>query len=188
MIALSQIFAQQPRNSPNSLSIPYCQKAPRNAELTDLFQCQFQGSKKQDFVGGVKVGDPGTFPFGRDAAVQPLGSCHANLGGPIADGQQLVNIAQTPNAPVPAGKVVPPAAANVPSPTNTAPPENSPTPPAPAGNSSPNTPPTGKEADGRTAQQLNAKFSTLTADSQCNGKKKKINSSNQLLILICNRR
>jgi hypothetical protein len=169
MIALSQIFAQQPRNSPNSVSIPYCQKAPRHTELTGLFQCQFQGSNKQVFVGGVQVGGPGTIPFGRNAPVQPPGSCPANPGGPIPDGQQLVNIIQTPNAPVPAssggnGNTPPAPSPSGPSPANVEPPKKSPAPPAP----SPNAPPAGKAADGRAAQQLNAKFATLTPESQCN--------------------
>ena len=40
LIALSQVFAQQPRNAPDSLSVLYCQQAPKNAELNGLFQCQ----------------------------------------------------------------------------------------------------------------------------------------------------
>jgi len=190
MIALSQIFAQQPRNSPNSVSIPYCQKAPRHAELAGLFQCQFQGSNKETFVGDKKVGEPGTIPLGKNTKVQPPGSCPAHPGGPIPDGQQLVNFVQTPNAPTPAGKAAPPAATNdppAPSPSNKAFPKNSPTPPASSDNSSPNASPSGKEADGRAAQQLNAKFLTLTASSPCNGKKKKTIFPNQLLTLICNR-
>jgi len=96
MIRLTQIFAQQARNSPNSLAVPYCQKAPRNAELQGLFQCQFQGSNQQSFVGGLKVGDNGTIPFGMTQPVNPLGSCLAHPQGPIADGSQLVDQVQDP--------------------------------------------------------------------------------------------
>jgi len=158
MITLSQIFAQQPRNSPNSVSIPYCQKAPRHTELTGLFQCQFQGVNKQVFVGGVQVGGQGTIPFGKNAPVQPPGSCPANPGGPIPDGQQLVDTVQTPNVATP-----PKSGGKTPAATSNPGPKNSPAPPAPANNA----PPAGKDADGRAAQQLNAKFATLTPESQC---------------------
>ncbi|CDO68191.1 hypothetical protein BN946_scf184938.g43 [Trametes cinnabarina] len=98
MIRLAQIFAQQPRNSPTSQAVPYCQKAPKNAELQGLFQCQFQGASQDTFVGGLKVGSPGTIPFGLSAPVSPPGSCPANPSGPIPDGQQLVDITQQPKA------------------------------------------------------------------------------------------
>ena len=167
MIALSQIFAQQPRNSPNSVSIPYCQKAPKNGELTGLFQCQFQGSKKDVFVGNVQAGGPGTIPFGKNALVQPPGSCPANPGGPIADGQQLVDTVQTPNVPGNGdGNQASPAPAPSPPPT---PGKKSPS-PAPAQN--PNAPPAGKAADGKAAQQQNAEFATLTPQSECNSKQR----------------
>ena len=38
MIKFAQIFAQQPRNSPDSTQVPYCQQAPQNSELNGLFQ------------------------------------------------------------------------------------------------------------------------------------------------------
>jgi len=98
MIKLAQIFAQQPRNTPNSLSVPYCQKAPKNAQLNGLFQCQFAGADPVNFVGGVKVGGEGTIPFGQNAPLNPAGSCPANPQGPIADGTQLVTITQNPGA------------------------------------------------------------------------------------------
>ncbi|KAH8094935.1 hypothetical protein BXZ70DRAFT_991890 [Cristinia sonorae] len=98
MIRLAQIFAQQPRNTPNSVSVPYCQAPPRNPELNGLFQCQFAGANKQTFVNGVKAGGPGTIPFGRKSPVSPAGSCPAHPQGPIPDGQQLVNLARNPRA------------------------------------------------------------------------------------------
>jgi len=51
MIRLTQIFVQQPRNSPDSLSVQYCQQAPKNAELNGLFQCQFQGATWHSLSG-----------------------------------------------------------------------------------------------------------------------------------------
>jgi hypothetical protein len=91
MIRLTQIFRQQPRNAPDSLSVLYCQNAPRNQELAGLFQCQFQGVNDNVFTGQVALGAPGTIPFGQ-GALSPPGSCPANPGGKIADGTQLVNL------------------------------------------------------------------------------------------------
>jgi hypothetical protein len=120
MIDLARIFCQQPRNSvsphpayqmhffftkpkkiivqPNSVSIPYCQQPPKNAELNGLFQCQFVGSKSSVFVGNLAVGAPGTIPFGKNAPLSPPGSCPAHPQGPIADGTQLSDIVTTPFA------------------------------------------------------------------------------------------
>ncbi|KIJ65151.1 hypothetical protein HYDPIDRAFT_89084 [Hydnomerulius pinastri MD-312] len=95
-IKFAQIFAQQPRNSPTSQSVPYCQSAPRNAELNGLYQCQFQGDDPKTFVGGIAVGGNGTIPFGMSAPLSPAGSCPANPSGPIADGTQLVDLTQNP--------------------------------------------------------------------------------------------
>ncbi|KAF4593041.1 hypothetical protein EYR38_008750 [Pleurotus pulmonarius] len=96
MIRLAQIFAQQPRNTPTSLSVQYCQQAPKNAELNGLFQCQFAGANPTTFVGGVAVGQQGTIPFGLSAPLNPAGSCPANPNGPVPDGQQLADIVQSP--------------------------------------------------------------------------------------------
>ncbi|KIM31233.1 hypothetical protein M408DRAFT_327494 [Serendipita vermifera MAFF 305830] len=93
MIRLTQIFRQQPRNAPDSLSVLYCQQAPRNSQLDGLFQCQFQGVNDNVFTGQVALGAPGTIPFGKNSALSPPGSCPANPGGKIADGTQLVAIA-----------------------------------------------------------------------------------------------
>ncbi|TFY79671.1 hypothetical protein EWM64_g4334, partial [Hericium alpestre] len=83
-------FSQQPRNSPTSEKVLYCNKAPKNQELQGTFQCQFQGTKAT-FVGGLQPGAAGTVPFGQKT-VNPAGSCPLNPGGPIPDGQQLSDI------------------------------------------------------------------------------------------------
>lgn len=75
--------------------MPYCQSAPRNAELNGLFQCQFASTNKETFVSSpsnLKIGDAGTIPFGLSAPLNPAGSCPANPSGPVPDGQQLVQI------------------------------------------------------------------------------------------------
>ncbi|KIK09012.1 hypothetical protein K443DRAFT_672054 [Laccaria amethystina LaAM-08-1] len=173
MITLTQIFTQQPRNTPNSVAVPYCQQAPRNAELSGLFQCQFQGANQKVFVGGVAVGGAGTIPFGLNAPLNPLGSCPANPAGPIADGTQLVDLTQNPGAEnKPTTGNTPPSPANpAPSSANPAPsPAKTQTPvadapPAPA-------PPAGgaggfKLQNGQDAQALNKKFAGLTSSSSC---------------------
>ncbi|PPQ90738.1 hypothetical protein CVT25_010126 [Psilocybe cyanescens] len=165
MVTLAQIFAQQPRNSPNSVAIPYCQTAPKNAELAGLFQCQFAGSNQKLFVGNVAVGGAGTIPLGLSAPLNPAGSCPANPAGPIADGTQLVDLTTNPRA---GGSAPPPAATTIvapPAKTTAAPAKTTvATPPA-------STPATGggdfKLANGKAAQALNAKFLSLTADSPC---------------------
>jgi len=96
MIKLTQIFVQQPRNSPNSVAIPYCQKEARNSEIQGLFQCQFKGSNQEKFANGQSIGGTGTIPFGLKAQLSPLGSCKANPGGPVDDGQQLVKLVSDP--------------------------------------------------------------------------------------------
>ncbi|PVF91887.1 hypothetical protein CPB86DRAFT_269405, partial [Serendipita vermifera] len=96
MIRLTQLFVQQPRNSPNSQSVLYCQQAPRNQELAGLFQCQFQGVNDNVFTGGVAAGSPGTIPFGRSSAPSPPGSCPAHPQGKVPDGQQLNTIVSDP--------------------------------------------------------------------------------------------
>ncbi|KAF8720439.1 hypothetical protein AX14_010958 [Amanita brunnescens Koide BX004] len=98
MIRLTQIFVQQPRNSPNSIGVPYCDTAPRNSELNGYFQCQFQGSNLTTFSNGQAAGGPGTLPFGH-TKLDPPGSCPANPSGPIADGTQLIDITQNPGPP-----------------------------------------------------------------------------------------
>jgi hypothetical protein len=95
MIRLTKLFAQQPRNTPTSLSTPYCQQAPKNAELNGLFQCQFQGANAKTFVGNLAVGAPGTIPFGLKQ-LNPAGSCPAHPQGPIADGTQLNALVSDP--------------------------------------------------------------------------------------------
>jgi hypothetical protein len=125
MISLAQIFCQQPRNSvrhvfqacgkrcaltyptfvrfvncqPNSLSVPYCQQKPRNAELNGLFQCQFDGVDPKKFADGSALGAPGTIPLGQNGPLNPPGSCPANPSGPVPAGQQLTDIVNSPGAP-----------------------------------------------------------------------------------------
>lgn len=148
--------------------MPYCQKAPRNAELGGLFQCQFQGANQKVFVGGVAVGGAGTIPFGRNAPLSPLGSCPANPAGPIADGTQLVDLTQNPGAGNKAATGNTPAATTqpAPSPAKTQTPVAD-APPAPA-------PPAGgaggfKLQNGQDAQALNKQFAGLTSSSSCTG-------------------
>ncbi|KAM6496957.1 proline-rich protein [Amanita muscaria] len=159
VIALTQIFAQQPRNTPTSLSVPYCQKAPRNAELDGLFQCQFAGANPKVFVGGVAVGGQGTIPFGHNAPLSPPGSCPANPNGPVPDGQQLVDITQNPGTGSQTGP-------------NMTTPTPAPSPPAPSPSPSPSSNTDSTSGDfhlqnGKDAQKLNAEFATLTANSPC---------------------
>ncbi|KAH8979164.1 proline-rich protein [Lactarius hatsudake] len=148
MIKFAQIFAQQPRNTPNSVSVEYCQKAPRNAELNGLFQCQFQGADPVNFTNGLKAGDAGTIPFGQTAVLNPAGSCPAHTSGPIADGTQLADQVSSPGVPSGSGS------------NNNAPPAPSPTSPKAAAKGF-------AVLNGQDAQALNEKFKTLTADSSC---------------------
>ncbi|KAI5120306.1 hypothetical protein M0805_005810 [Coniferiporia weirii] len=181
MISFTQIFAQQPRNSPNSVSVPYCQQAPRNAELNGLFQCQFAGVNKQVFVGNVDVGAEGTIPFGLSAPVNPAGSCPANPGGPIADGTQLTDITSNPGvgssssdrkpgSTAPSSVAAPPTASTAPAAASgfpaaaAPPPAASPTSPASSSGSSSSS---FALQNGLAAQKLNAQFAELSASSAC---------------------
>ncbi|KAI0365190.1 hypothetical protein BV20DRAFT_954831 [Pilatotrama ljubarskyi] len=185
MIKFAQIFAQQPRNTPTSQAVPYCQKAPKNAELNGLFQCQFQGANQQTFVGGLAVGAEGTIPFGHDAPLSPLGSCPANPDGPIADGSQLSDLTQDPGLQNISGSsssgssgsssgsgnnaasatTAAAATSTVAAATSTAAaPPASTTAAASSGSSSGSF----QLQNAKDAQALNAKFATLTADSSCN--------------------
>ncbi|KAG5349666.1 hypothetical protein C0989_002470 [Termitomyces sp. Mn162] len=102
MIRLTQIFVQQPRNAPDSLQVPYCQVAPKNAELEGLFHCQFSSSDFTKFSGD----QTGNVPLGL-SAVNPPGSCPAKPDGPVPDGVQLNTLVTNPvangNAPGAAG-------------------------------------------------------------------------------------
>ncbi|PSR76005.1 hypothetical protein PHLCEN_2v8746 [Hermanssonia centrifuga] len=197
MIKFAQIFAQQPRNSPTSQAVPYCQTAPTNAELNGLFQCQFQSADEQTFVGGLKVGSPGTIPFGQSTPLNPAGSCPANPSGPIADGSQLVSITQDPGvgsssggsaataAPVAtataaASSAAPPASTSAANNSSDDPndcdggdvdDEASASAPLAASATAAAAPATSSSVDhlknGRDAQTRNAKEALLTADSSC---------------------
>jgi len=165
MIRLAQLFVQQPRNAPDSLQVPYCQKAPKNAELNGLFHCQFAGSKFPQFSGD----QTGNIPLGV-SAVNPPGSCPAKPDGPVPDGVQLNTLVQEPvanggAAPAPASS---PAASPAPASSNNAG-------GAAAGASSvaPNTlAASGAKPftlqNGKDAKALNAKFASLTPNSPCN--------------------
>jgi hypothetical protein len=146
MIRLTQIFMQQPRNSPNSVGMPYCDTAPKNKELVGYFQCQFQGSNLSKFSNGQAAGGPGTLPFGH-TALNPTGSCPANPKGPIPDGQQLVDITQNPGPPS-TGKTTP-GSLIVTSPAVSL-----------ADTSF-------HLSNGQAAQKQNAEFASLTPDSGC---------------------
>ncbi|KAF9499644.1 hypothetical protein BDN71DRAFT_1441801 [Pleurotus eryngii] len=187
MIRLAQIFAQQPRNTPTSLSVQYCQQAPKNAELNGLFQCQFAGANPTTFVGGVAVGQQGTIPFDLSAPLSPAGSCPANPNGPVPDGQQLADIAQSPgnvgsgnagnngtnggngNASGNNGSANGNNGENTgndsdngdnAAATSSAPPDAAPTATASTGGDF-------KVKNGQDAQAQNAQFASLTADSPC---------------------
>ncbi|KAI0063266.1 hypothetical protein BV25DRAFT_1824301 [Artomyces pyxidatus] len=91
MIRLAQLFVQQPRNAPDSLQVPYCQTAPKNAELNGLFHCQFASSDFTKFSGD----QTGNLPLGV-SAVTPPGSCPAKTDGPVPDGVQLNTLVTSP--------------------------------------------------------------------------------------------
>ncbi|KAF8889440.1 hypothetical protein CPB84DRAFT_1683958 [Gymnopilus junonius] len=93
MIRLAQIFVQQPRNSPDSAQIPYCQVPPKNAELDGLFHCQFSGSDFTKFSGD----QTGNVPLGL-TSLNPAGSCPAHPDGPVPDSVQLNTLVQNPIA------------------------------------------------------------------------------------------
>lgn len=196
MIRLAEIFIQQPRNTPSSQSVPYCQQPTRNSELSGLFQCQFAGADPQTFVGGIALGMPGTMPFGASNPLSPLGACQANPSGPIPDGQQLVDITEDPGTLGDSVKIPPTSTSmsmpmsmpsGVPSmsmpsdmnmPAMSMPmsmPSSVPSMSMPA--SSPASMPTPSVSNsqpgsfqlqnGKDAQMLNAMFSTLTPNSSC---------------------
>ncbi|KAJ6607517.1 hypothetical protein B0H10DRAFT_2166790 [Mycena sp. CBHHK59/15] len=179
MIKLTQIFVQQPRNTPNSVSVPYCQTAPASPLLSGLFQCQFQGASATTFVGGLSVGAPGTVPFGLKT-LSPLGSCKAHPSGPIADGTQLVDLTQDPGVSssdsnstngIAASSVASAApetttSASVVSPPAATPAITASSVAAAASTSAAST--LGFQLqNGQAAQKLNAQFQTLTINSSC---------------------
>ena len=178
---------------PNSLSIPYCQQKPRNAELNGLFQCQFQGVNPNKFADGSTAGAPGTIPLGLKASVNPPGSCPANPSGPVPAGQQLDDIVNSPGVPGGSGagngttqnssaassasvsdtlatsssasvSATQVTQSSVASGANT---PASPTPRAVANSSASGS--DFKAQNGKDAQALNQKFQSLTADSSCTG-------------------
>ncbi|KAF9077975.1 hypothetical protein BDP27DRAFT_1207573 [Rhodocollybia butyracea] len=181
MISLAQIFVQQPRNSPNSVAVPYCDTAPQNSELNGFFQCQFQGSNQKTFVGGVAVGGANTIPFGQTTPLSPAGSCPANPSGPVADGVQLNTLVTSPGTPssgsastgsaassVAAASPASSAAATAPSSATTSSTSDNTGSSAAAGSSTSSTSSSGFAlSNGQAAQALNAQFASLTASSPC---------------------
>ncbi|KAG6891213.1 hypothetical protein C0995_008465 [Termitomyces sp. Mi166 len=173
MIRLTQIFVQQPRNTPTSQSVPYCQQAPRNAELDRLFQCQFAGVDPSVFVGGLAVGQSGTVPFGITAPINPAGSCPAHTSGPIADGSQLIDIIQGSGmnstsigstSPSVTTTTVSTSKSSSTASTSTAPSNT----PSGSSSTSSNSSAGGFQLqNGKDAQVLNTQFATLTTDSHC---------------------
>ncbi|KAF8900092.1 hypothetical protein CPB85DRAFT_1439692 [Mucidula mucida] len=167
MIRLAQLFVQQPRNAPDSLQVPYCQTAPKNAELNGLFHCH------GDQTGNVPLGL---------TEVNPAGSCPAKTDGPVPDGVQLNTLVDDPGA----GAASSGTASNGNGTDNT--PVDNTGSGAAAGNgsvgdntsstvtdsTSPATSTSTSTSSSGFAQQngldaiaLNQKFSTLTADSAC---------------------
>ncbi len=150
-----------------------------------MFQCQFQGANQKTFVGGLALGAAGTIPFGHTEALNPLGSCAANPDGPIADGTQLTDITQDPglknvsgssSAPSKSSASKPqktssaPAAASTTEATATTSTEVSAAPPAETSSASSSSSSSNFQLQNALdAQELNAQFQTLTADSSCSG-------------------
>jgi len=173
MIQLAQVFAQQPRNSPNSLSVPYCQQAPKNEELNGLFQCQFDGVNPNTFVGNLQVGAPGTIPFGLSSPVSPPKSCPANPQGGVADGTQLVDSTQNPSTgPTDTSGAPPsPTPSSVSSGTSASGDDSNDTPTSTVQMaSSPSSTATSggfQQQNKLDAQKLNQQFTSLTLDSSC---------------------
>jgi len=175
MIRLTQIFTQQPRNSPNSVSVVYCDKAPQNAELNGLFQCQFQGVNDNLFTNGNTPGQAGTIPFGLSSPVSPPGSCPAHPDGKVPDGQQLVDLVQSPGTPSSNSggnnqapvQAAPPAASSDDSNQDAPSTSQAAAAPPPAA-TTPASTGSGFQADnGRQAQQQNQEFASLTTSSPC---------------------
>ncbi|KAI5118735.1 hypothetical protein M0805_000064 [Coniferiporia weirii] len=175
MIRLAQIFVQQPRNAPDSLQVPYCQTAPKNAELDGLFHCQFAGSDFTKFSGD----QTGNLPLGL-SAVSPPGSCPAKTDGPVPDGVQLNTLVQSPGTPEGGDAAAAPPAAGAGSAASPAAPSpassteavgtSSPAPAAAAASAVAAAPAGAKPftlQNGLDAQKGNAQAATLTASSPC---------------------
>ncbi|KAG6906390.1 hypothetical protein DXG01_014156 [Tephrocybe rancida] len=166
MIRLAQLFVQQPRNAPDSLQVPYCQVAPKNAELNGLFHCQFAGSNFQKFSGD----QTGNLPLGV-AAVTPPGSCPAKTDGPVPDGVQLNTLVQSPGSgAATSGAPATPASAAPPvTPSSTQAPDAGTVATVDAGSAAPPAPAAGgfQLQNGKDAEALNAQFASLSASSAC---------------------
>jgi hypothetical protein len=75
------------------LQVPYCQTAPKNAELNGFFHCQFSGEDLTKFSGD----QTGNLPLGV-TAVNPPGSCPA-LNTTVPAGEQLDSLVTSPGTP-----------------------------------------------------------------------------------------
>ncbi|KAI0345322.1 hypothetical protein BDW22DRAFT_1325280 [Trametopsis cervina] len=81
LIANAVAYRQHPRNALNINGVipstPYCQRAPRNAELTGLVNAQLPGVNPGIYGGPnfglVAFGDPSSCPFGTSANVDSCG-------------------------------------------------------------------------------------------------------------------
>jgi hypothetical protein len=158
------------------VSVQYCQKAPRNPELNGLFQCQFQSTDPVKFTGGAKVPDPGTFPFGQTAILNPPGSCPAHPSGPIPDGTQLVDQVSSPglppgNNPGNGTNGGTPSSDSPQTSSTLTPVVSSTAPAAPSSQTSTSSASSGTSGfhvqNGKDAQALNLQFQSLTPDSSC---------------------
>ncbi|KAG6835668.1 hypothetical protein H0H93_015927 [Arthromyces matolae] len=169
MIRLTQIFVQQPRNAPDSLQVPYCQSAPKNAELNGLFHCQFAGSNFAKFSGD----QTGNLPLGV-SAVSPPGSCPAKPDGPVPDGVQLNTLVHDPTANSGTAVASPPSSSSTAAgSTSQSVPVSSPASPTTVAVSQPSPSSASTQTggfqlqNGKDAIALNDKFSSLTASSPC---------------------
>ena len=168
------------------MAVPYCQSAPKNAELDGLFQCQFEGASQKTFVGGLALGAAGTIPFGHTQPLSPLGSCAAHPDGPIADGTQLTDITQNPGLDnispgsnessddddESSSSVAAPSSTEAASSRSAAEPTrtqaSATSAPSPSSTAAPSS--DFKLQNALDAQKLNAQFKTLSKDSSCAGK------------------
>jgi len=88
LVHLTEIYAQQPRSSPDGRAVLYCQNPPRHTELRGLYPCQYAEYDLTRFTGGLAIGARGTIPYGLSAPVNPAGSC-PDHSGPVPSGSYL---------------------------------------------------------------------------------------------------
>ena len=125
------------------------------------------------------MGGAATIPFGKNAPLSPPGSCPANPGGPISDGQQLADIVSSSGAssspasgsssPSNSSAAAAPVSSAASSPTPAAAPPVASASSFSAAGAAVSSPNGFQLQNGKDAQALNAKFESLTADSSCTG-------------------